>query len=141
MEKRRLKFVLLGVGVVLTMGAILAVGLRGSGGMVYYLSVTEFMEQADRDTRGYRINGKVIEGTITRAADGNSVSFTMSDGISTLDVAYAGIIPDTFVDRADVVVEGTLLASGVFESHTLLAKCPSKYEAADDFEAPYEEES
>ena len=51
MEKRRLKFVLLGAGVVLTMGASLAVGLRGSGGLVYYLSVTEFMEQADREGR------------------------------------------------------------------------------------------
>ena len=141
MEKRRLKFVLLGAGVVLTMGAILALGLRGSGGLVYYLTVTEFMEQQDRETRGYRINGKVIEGTILRAANGQAVSFTMSDGISTMDVTYEGIIPDTFVDKADVVVEGSLRADGIFESHTLLAKCPSKYESADDFESPYEVES
>ncbi len=141
MEKRQLRFVLLGVGVVLAMGAILAVGLRGSGGMVYYLTVTEFMEQQDRETRGYRISGKVVQGTILRSANGQGVSFTMSDGISTMDVAYEGIIPDTFVEKADVVVQGSLRADGIFDSHTLLAKCPSKYESADGFESPYETES
>jgi cytochrome c-type biogenesis protein CcmE len=46
-------------------------------------------------------------------------------------VAYHGIIPDTFVDDAAVVVEGQLQDDGTFRAHTLLAKCPSKYEAAE----------
>ena len=32
---------------------------------------------------------------------------------------------------ADVVVEGRLETGGAFHAHTLLAKCPSKYESAD----------
>ena len=44
-------------------------------------------------------------------------------------MAYAKETPDTFVDGSEVVVEGSLGADGVFVAHTLLAKCPSKYEA------------
>ena len=138
LEKRRLKFALLGAGVVLAMGLILSVGLKGSGGLVYYVTVTEFRELEDpAATGGIRVNGRVVEGTIERMASGEDVAFTMSDGTTSLAVEYSGIIPDTFVDRADVVVEGHLESNGVFVAGTLLAKCPSKYEAADDYE-PHE---
>ena len=60
-----------------------------------------------------------------------TVAFVMTDGGRELPVRYHGIIPDTFVDDADVVVEGALGADGTFAAHTLLAKCPSKYEAAE----------
>jgi cytochrome c-type biogenesis protein CcmE len=52
------------------------------------------------------------------------------DGSAQLPVDFSGIIPDTFVDDADVVVEGNRRTDGVFEATTLLAKCPSKYETA-----------
>ena len=64
---------------------------------------------------------------------GEDVGFNMTDGEATLAVYYRGIIPDTFVDGADVVVEGQLQPDGVFAAHTLLAKCPSKYESADSY--------
>ena len=83
---------------------------------------------------GFRINGKVTEGSIVRLASGQDVSFVVSDGANDLSVRYHGIIPDTFVDGADVVVEGRLGDDGTFDAHTLLAKCPSKYEAADGSE-------
>ncbi|MDQ8151089.1 MAG: cytochrome c maturation protein CcmE, partial [Gemmatimonadota bacterium] len=41
-----------------------------------------------------------------------------------------GLIPDTFSDSVDVVVEGRLGEDGVFRATTLLAKCASRYEAA-----------
>ncbi len=96
--------------------------------------MTEYLERTDRAEGGFRVNGKVTEGSIVRQASGQDVTFVMNDGTSSLAVRYHGIIPDTFVDRADVVVEGQLLDNDVFEAHTLLAKCPSKYEAADTAE-------
>jgi cytochrome c-type biogenesis protein CcmE len=44
-------------------------------------------------------------------------------------VVYRGIIPDTFSDSVEVVVEGRLDSNGVFQATTLLAKCASRYEA------------
>ena len=134
MDRKRVKFLLLGVGIVATMGTLLIVGMSGPGGLSYYVSVSEFVDAPDRHASGFRINGKVAEGSIQRMPTGQDVAFLVTDGAATLPVSYHGIIPDTFVDGADVVVEGRLTPQGTFEAHTLLAKCPSKYEAADGTE-------
>ena len=47
-------------------------------------------------------------------------------------VVYRGVIPDTFTDSADVIVEGRLGRDGTFQATTLLAKCASRYESAPD---------
>jgi cytochrome c-type biogenesis protein CcmE len=129
MDGRRLKFVLLGAGVLGSMVFLLLVGMN-SGGMVYYVSVEEFVRQPDRGA-DVRVNGKVISGSIERAPTGQDVRFTMTDGAASLPVVYHGVIPDTFVDEATVVVEGRM-RDGAFRAHTLLAKCPSKYESAEE---------
>ncbi|NIM00924.1 MAG: hypothetical protein GTN89_08490 [Acidobacteria bacterium] len=132
MQLPQTKFVVIGAGVVLSMAVLVFVGTQGSG-MGYYMTVSEFLETPVDAHAGMRVNGKVVEGTIEREATGEDVAFQMTDGIATLAVYYRGIIPDTFVDGADVVVEGRLQDDGVFAAHTLLAKCPSKYESADEY--------
>jgi len=129
-DRKRLKFLVLGCGIVATMGGLLIVGMSRPGGVAYYLSVSEFLAEPDQAKVGFRINGKVDPGSIVRAASGQDVAFVVTDGAASLPVRYHGVVPDTFVDDADVVVEGRLGADGTFEAHTLLAKCPSKYEAA-----------
>ena len=56
----------------------------------------------------------------------------MTDGARTYPVRYRGIIPDTFTDSVDVVVEGRLHRDGVFQATVLTAKCASRYENAPD---------
>lgn len=136
MDRRRVKFVLLGAGIVGTMAFLLAIGINQSGAMHYYMTVSEFVAHGATADDGVRINGKVVNGSIQRLPGGEDVRFAMSDGQATLEVAYHGIVPDTFVERADVVVGGSLQDNGTFSAHELLAKCPSKYEAADDAESP-----
>lgn len=131
MDRRRRQFALLAAGIVLTMGFVLAVGLRSGSGFAYYLTVSEFRDHGATRGDHFRVNGKVESGTIERHQSGQDVKFVMTDGKASLPVRYHGIIPDTFVDGADVVVEGSTANDGTFEARTLLAKCPSKYEAAD----------
>lgn len=128
MERKKLKFLLLGTGIVATMTFILAVGIRSAG--VYYLTVSEFQNKGATRGDRFRVNGKVRGGTIERRPTGQDVAFVMADAGASLPVRYHGIIPDTFVDDAEVVVEGAMAADGTFEASLLLAKCPSKYEAA-----------
>ncbi len=135
MDRRLVKFLLLGSGVVASMLFLLAVGVNRPGGMVYYQTVSEFFQDPSAREGTRRIAGKVVVGSIERLPTGQDVRFEMSDGLATLRVAYHGIVPDTFVDEADVVVEGALGADGTFRASTLLAKCPSKYEAATDRQA------
>ena len=133
MDGRRTKFILIGLGIVATMVFMLVVATQKSdGGFAYYVTVKEFTEKGQPKGR-FRVNGKVATGTIERLPDGRQVKFTIKDkdGAATLPVDFSGIIPDTFVDNADVVVEGVRRPDGVFEATTLLAKCPSKYESAD----------
>jgi cytochrome c-type biogenesis protein CcmE len=129
MDRRRLKFLGLAFGIVTTMTFLLVVGIRG--GMVYYVTVSEFVENGAIAGDNFRINGKVQPGSIERLPGGSRVLFIMTEGAENLPVDYEGIIPDTFVDDADVVVHGALQADGTFRADELLAKCPSKYEAAD----------
>jgi cytochrome c-type biogenesis protein CcmE len=42
---------------------------------------------------------------------------------------YRGLVPDTFKTGGEVVATGKLSADGTLEAETVMAKCPSKYEA------------
>jgi len=133
MDGRRIKFILIGLGIAATMAFMLVVATQKSdGGFAYYVTVKEYTEKGQPKGR-FRVNGKVAPGSIDRLAGGRQVRFTIKDkeGEATLPVDFSGIIPDTFVDDADVVVEGDRRPDGVFVATTLLAKCPSKYEAAE----------
>ena len=49
-----------------------------------------------------------------------------------VDVTYTGIVPDTFKDEAEVVLKGKLSPNGFHtDPNGVMAKCPSKYEAAE----------
>src|SRR5262245_17656661 len=129
MARRASRFLILGLGVAGAMIFLIVVGMRGPNGAVYYRTVAEFREKGPPPGTHWRVNGVVETGSIERAATGEQVRFTIGDGKATMPVHYHGIIPDTFVDGADVVVEGALQADGTFEATTLPAKCPSKYES------------
>ena len=60
------------------------------------------------------------------------MSFSVTDGAEVIPVTYRGVIPDTFTDSVDVVVEGRYNKDGTFVATTLLAKCASRYENAPD---------
>lgn len=126
------KFLLIAVGVLGTMGFFLAAAIksRPEGGLVYFHTVDEFHAMPHDPSGSFRVNGKVVQGSIERLPSGQDVTFVITGAQSKLPVAYHGIIPDTFVDGADVTVEGSLLPTGTFQAHNLMAKCPSKYEAA-----------
>jgi cytochrome c-type biogenesis protein CcmE len=48
-----------------------------------------------------------------------------------MSVSYTGVVPDTFKDEAEVVLKGKLSAEGFHtDPNGVIAKCPSKYEAA-----------
>ena len=107
-----------------------------SDSMVYYYSVSEVKAQkAHLEGKGIRVNGHVLAGSIRRYEDGTGVDFAVVEKKTeeTLAVTYAGLIPDTFKENAEVVVEGIYdPGNPTFQATTVLAKCPSKYEALGD---------
>lgn len=116
---------------------LLAVGYLGytsfSSASTYYYTVNEL---AARGSSVYgetvRVSGQVVAGSVQSEAQGRMLKFNMVDvgGQESRPVVYQGVVPDTFKEGADVVVEGQLSSDGVFQARTLMAKCPSKYKPA-----------
>ena len=112
---------------------------------VYYLTVGEYHEKSSQlnPNEPFRISGRVEPGSVVQADNGLDLEFTVYDPAianATMSVAYHGVVPDTFMENSEVVVEGSI-SGDVFEAHTLLAKCPSKYEGMADEEAMKEAEA
>jgi len=103
----------------------------GQGTFEYYSSVKDF-QVANRDVgRGLRVHGFVVPGSIAKNLSAGHVDFAIHDrGGDSLEVRYQGIdVPDLFGDGAEVVVEGRTEGPR-FLADRVMAKCPSKYEAA-----------
>jgi cytochrome c-type biogenesis protein CcmE len=128
----RTKF-LLGGAVVLGAAAVLMAGAIKDTG-IYFLMPHELEAKVAQDPTivgtGVKVGARVVPGSVQRDSSGRMVAFEMTDGRATYPVIYRGIIPDTFSDSVEVVVEGRLDASGTFQATTLLAKCASRYEEA-----------
>lgn len=115
-----------------------------SGAFTYYQTLGEF-QAAGAVGDAVRVHGYVAEGSIERDVPGKRVLFSVQEqaphagGTSegALPVVYATLeTPDLFKDGAEVVVEGRLQKDGRFEATNVLAKCPSKFEAAREDGAP-----
>lgn len=142
-NKTRIRL-LLGLGLILAaFGYLFMSGMSAS--QVYYLTVDEYHAQAASlaPDEPFRVSGRVEPDSVVLSDTGLDLQFTVYDPShedATLAVAYHGVVPDTFMENSEVVVEGTL-QDDVFQAHTLLAKCPSKYEALADEEARKEGEA
>ncbi len=119
---------------------------EGAGGFVYYQTLGEF--SASDVTGRARVHGYVVAGSIVRDVPARQVRFRLQESPAQaaqgnaptttagrarhLPVVYAGLeTPDLFRDGAEVVVEGQRRApGGDFLASNVLAKCPSKFEAA-----------
>lgn len=79
--------------------------------------------------KGVKVSGTVKNGSIDKAP--NSLIFTMKDPESDafIQVSYKGIVPDSFMDDATVILEGKYDSENKeFVASKLMAKCPSRYE-------------
>ena len=123
------------IAVTVILVAILCVFITGlSDTMVYYYNVSEVSERrAELTGDALRVHGQVVPGSIEKDVTGLTHKFLIEEGGLTVPVVYRDIVPDTFQDRADAVVEGSFDSSGTFQATFLMAKCPSKYEAETDY--------
>jgi cytochrome c-type biogenesis protein CcmE len=96
---------------------------------VYYYTISELRANKDRTAgEGLRISGVVDPTSIEWNAEKISLKFVLVEGADSLQVEYQGPKPDQLADAQQVVAEGHLDGSGIFQAKKILLKCPSKYE-------------
>ena len=125
-----------GIGVILLSLAFLA-WLGYGESKTYYHTIAELqtLQGADRSHR-LRVGGTVEPGSIRRLS--GRVDFVLQGEGKSLPVSYVGSdpLPDTFVDKSQALVEGSLARNGSFVAERVQAKCASKYEAAPSADPP-----
>jgi cytochrome c-type biogenesis protein CcmE len=97
--------------------------------MQYYKYVDEVMAEpaATWEGKTLQMHGYVVPGTRTKDPNTLEYRFELQRNGKKALVYYTGIVPDTFLDEAEVVVTGRLTSDG-FMATEMTAKCPSKYD-------------
>jgi cytochrome c-type biogenesis protein CcmE len=123
-KQRRLSLIGAALGVLALAVALVLVALKDS--IVFFNSPTDVVEKQIKPGTRIRIGGLVKEGSVQRG-DSLAVRFDVTDGKSTVVVAYQGLLPDLFREGQGVVAEGTLDAAGTFRADNVLAKHDETY--------------
>jgi cytochrome c-type biogenesis protein CcmE len=128
-HKRRLKFLIGGGVIVALLIGLVVYATAKSGSTAYFLTTTELASaQAVDAGKDYRVNGKVVPGSIE--TEGLETTFSITDGTTEMTVLTTDPLPDTFKENSEVIARGEYNGR-TFAATEVLAKCPSKFKAKD----------
>ncbi len=108
-------------------------------GTQYFKHVDEVMTDRQQwEGKPLQLHGYIVPGSITRKRNTLEYRFRVqnnptrsNESGNVVEASYTGIVPDTFQDEAEVVLYGRLGPDGFHtDPNGVIAKCPSKYEAA-----------
>ena len=120
----------------LTLGLIALAALVGSGLLAasalrdqaaYFYAPADLQRANVQPGTAIRLGGMVAPGSISRAPDGVTIRFVVTDGQAQVPVTYRGIVPDLFKEDSGVVAEGRLTPQGAFVADNILAKHDERY--------------
>ena len=115
--------------------AVIAPVLAGSTGLALYAlrdGVSFFYTPSQAKAaelapgRTVRLGGLVRPGSVVKTPDGGVV-FTVMDQADSMEVRFAGDLPDLFREGQGVVCQGVLEADGRFRAQEVLAKHDENY--------------
>lgn len=132
----RLRFVILGVVVVLAVGFMVFAAFPGN--TQYFLTVDEFVAgEQYHDGQMLRVSGKLVQDSFTRQEGTTLSHFSLTSDAERAEpqvtASYQGIMPDLFFNpHSEIVLEGRYTPEQVFQTDNILVKCPSKYQALEE---------
>ena len=94
--------------------------------MLYFYSPSQISAGEAPNGPSIRVGGLVVEGSVRRG-QGLEVAFSLTDGAATVDVSYAGILPDLFREGQGIVASGVLDPGAVLRAEEVLAKHDENY--------------
>lgn len=126
-RKARWGFVIAGLAIA---AAVVYLVIANTGTSAeYYMTIHELQTCSSCSGQAVRVAGFVSPAGVTHVDGAQAIRFDITDNTLNMPVMYKGVVPDTVRAGTQVVVEGHY-SHGVFQATTLLAKCPSKFQAA-----------
>ncbi|MDP2623322.1 MAG: cytochrome c maturation protein CcmE [Actinomycetota bacterium] len=120
-------FVVAALGLVAVLTGFLVANIGQD--LVYYQTPSDVLADAGRVGAGrFRLGGQVVPGSIVD--DGASVTFDVTDGQATVNVAHQGAPQQLFREGIGVVVEGTW-DGVIFHSDSMIIKHDEQYRTED----------
>ncbi len=136
-RRTRNRLIILGAVVALAVAYMVYVAFPGNA--LYFVTVSEFMGGDEyQDGRLIRVSGKLAPESFQRQDNSTLARFQLVDkegdgGGPSLDASYVGVMPDLFFNpHSEIILEGSYTAQRVFETNSILVKCPSKYQSLDE---------
>ncbi|HUJ13851.1 MAG TPA: cytochrome c maturation protein CcmE [Thermoanaerobaculia bacterium] len=132
--KRSRLFLILSLAVAaIAFGVIATTGI--SRNLVYYWSPTDITHAGDKAYGAtIRLGGQVAPGSI-RMGNGSLLDFDVTDHQHLIHVRSNGVPPQMFREGIGVVVEGTMVRGGYFQSDRLMVSHNNEYRAPKPGEA------
>ena len=109
-------------------------------GTEYFKNVDEVLADPHAVTgKRVQLHGYVVPGTWVQRPHTLDYKFKVQNNPArgatpggVVEASYTGLLPDTFKDEAEVVLKGEFRPDGFHvEKDGVMAKCPSKYQAAE----------
>lgn len=131
--RRRYRPLLLGLSVAIVVGG-LGFLLTDSAGFEYYKHVDEVLKDKPQwQDKRLQLHGFVVPGSIAKRIDRDhqklEYKFRVENCGAIVETRFAGVVPDTFKEGAEVVLKGKF-DGDVFQTSEVMAKCSSKYAQA-----------
>lgn len=122
-KKRRIQVIVLAFVALAISTALIGYGLRD--GINFFRAPAQVASDPPPENETFRLGGLVAEGSIVRG-QGETVTFSVTDGAATIPVSFTGILPDLFDENQGMVGTGKLV-NGVFQASEILAKHDESY--------------
>ncbi len=123
------KFLIGGAVIALALAYMIWAGVTQS--VVYFVTPSE-LQAAPVPGKAYRLGGLVQRGTLSWDPATLNLTFSVSDGKTTVPVRHRGAPPDLFGEGRGAVVEGQWTPEGYFKATHIMAKHSEEYQAPHD---------
>ena len=130
-KQRRIQVIVLAAGAMIA--AFAAFYIAAPDALQFFRSPSEVAEAPPPPSEVFRIGGLVEEGTLVRG-QGETVTFSVTDGGASIAVSYTGVLPDLFGEGEGMVGTGRYV-DGIFEASEILARHDETYMPAEVIDA------
>lgn len=130
-KQRRIQVIMLATLGLVASSVLIGYAMRD--GINFFRPPSQIVENPPPPTEVFRIGGMVEDGTLVRG-EGETITFSVTDGGASIPVVYTGILPDLFGENEGMVGTGRLV-NGTFEATEILARHDETYMPAEVTEA------